>query len=298
MGLIWFLKGLPMQITFSWQALVPDFSSINQLVLFSGILLSLCGLEMSAVHAKEVINPRVEYPKGILLSSILILLFSTLGSVTIASIVPRSEIEFASSSMGAFRHFFETFNMPWATPLIAAVTAFGALGMMSTWIVGPSRGLQATAEHGDLPPLFHKTNQHGMPTNILIAQAIIVTVLTSVFLLMPSVNSSYWILAALASLLYMMMYILMFASAVFLRYKAPDVERSYRVPCGNLGMWIACIFGIIGSSFGVIVSFFPPAQIDTGNLIVFESLLVGSTIVFCLIPFLIFALKKPHWHKK
>lgn len=298
MGAIWVLAGHPVQIELSWNALIPDLSSVSQLVLLSGVLLGLAGMEMSAVHAKDVQNPQRDYPKGIFLSAALILVFSTLGALSIASIVPNSKIQLASGGMEAFRYLFNAFNMPWAMPIIAAITTFGALGMMSTWIVGPSRGLYATAEHGDLPPIFHKANRNGMPTNILITQAIIVTALSLIFLLMPSVNSSYWALVALASLLYMLMYILMFVAALVLRYKHPHVPRLYKVPYGNLGMWVICLLGICGSAFGVGISFFPPSQIDTGSLIILEVFLIGATLIFCIAPLLIFASRKPHWHKK
>jgi len=298
MGAIWILAGHPIQIEFSWKAIVPDFSSINQLVLLSGVLLGLAGMEMSAVHAKEVQNPRRDYPRGIFLSAVLILIFSTLGALAIATIVPNSKIQLASGGMEAFRYLFNAFDMPWAMPIIAGITTFGALGMMSTWIVGPSRGLFATAEHGDLPPVFHKANKNGMPTNILITQAIIVTVLSLVFLFMPSVNSSYWALVALASLLYMVMYILMFIAALILHHKQPHVPRSYKVPFGKVGIWVISLFGIFGSAFGVIISFFPPSQIDTGSLIILEVFLIGASLTFCIAPLLIFASRKPHWLKK
>jgi putative glutamate/gamma-aminobutyrate antiporter len=298
MGAIWVLAGHPLQIELSWKALVPDLTSINQLVLLSGVLLGLAGMEMSAVHAKDVRNPQRDYPFGIFLSAILILIFSILGALAIAAIVPNEQIQLASGGMEAFRYLFKAFHMPWAMPIIAAVTTFGALGMMSTWIVGPSRGLYATAEHGDLPPIFHKTNTHGMPTNILITQAIIVTVLSLVFLFMPSVNSSYWALVALSSLLYMLMYILMFITGLVLRYKHPHVPRNYKIPYGNVGIWIVSLLGIFGSAFGVVISFFPPSQIDTGSLIVLEVFLIGASLIFCVAPFLIFAARKPHWLKK
>lgn len=297
LGAAWIIQGNPIQITFSWKKLFPDLTSMNQLVLLSGILLGLAGMEMSAVHAKDVRDPKRDYPKGIFLSAALILLFSTLGSLAIAAIVPVKEIQLASGGMEAFRYLLEAFNLSWALPFIAAVTTFGAMGMMSTWIVGPSRGILASAQDGDFPPLFQKVNQHNMPTPILIAQAIIVTVLSLVFLFMPSVNSSYWALIALASILYMIMYVMMFISAIVLRYTHPQVERVYKIPFGNIGMWVVSLFGIFGSSFGFVIGFFPPDQVDTGNLLPLECFLIGGCLFFCIAPLLIYACRKPHWRK-
>lgn len=298
MGVIWVAAGHPVQLDFSFNSFFPSLGSINQLVLLSGVLLGLAGMEMSAVHAKEVQNPQKDYPRGILYSAILILSFGILGALAIAVIVPVKEIQLASGGMEAFRYLFEAFNMAWAIPIIAAITTFGALGMMSTWIVGPSRGLYAVADHGDLPPLFHKTNEHEMPVNIMVAQGIIVSALSFVFLFMPTVNSSYWVLVALASLVYMIMYILMLVSGIVLRYTHPEKERAYKIPYGNVGIWIISILGILGSAFGFVISFFPPSQFDTGNIAILESFMIGSTVIFCSAPFIIFACRKPSWLKK
>jgi amino acid transporter len=109
---------------------------------------------------------------------------------------------------------------------------------------------------------------------------------------MPSVNSSYWALVALASLLYQVMYIMMFISALRLRHKHPQIARPYRIPFGKVGIWIVCSLGIIGSSFGFIFAFFPPDQFSIGKLIFFEAFLIGGTILFCAAPFWILHYKK------
>ena len=41
-----------------------------------------------------------------------------------------------------------------------------------------------------------------------------------------------------------MMYIMIFASAIKLRYTQPDTPRAYKIPGGNYGMWIVAGMGI------------------------------------------------------
>ena len=230
LGIIWLSKGLPSQIDFSLRSLLPNCTSFNDLVLLSGFVFALSGLEMSAVHARDVEHPRTDYPKAIFLSATLIISLSTLGAIAVATVVPHDQLQLTSGSMEAFRVLFDAFGISWALPLIAAIITLGAMGMMNTWIVGPSRGLLATAQNGDLPPILQKMNRNSMPVSILILQAIIVSILSLVFLYMPSVSASYWILIAMAAELYMIMYVLLFISAIRLRTIKPDVERTYRVP--------------------------------------------------------------------
>lgn len=297
LGIIRLLDGFPSEIQFSFSALLPGLSSLNELVLLSGFVFSLTGLEMSAVHAKDVANPATDYPKAIFLSALLIVSFSALGSLSIATVVPKNQLELTSGGMEAFRHLFHDLDMLWAVPLIALIISIGAIGMMSTWIVGPSRGLLATATDGDFPPFMQKTNQHGMPIAIFIVQAAIVSILSLVFLLMPTISTSYWILLAMAAELYMIMYLLLFISAIRLRYKRPDVKRHYRVPGGNIGMWVISSLGISGALFAMIISFLPPSQLSTGNTLIYESILIGGSTLFCIIPFIIYRMKKPEWKK-
>lgn len=297
LGLLWYFMGNPMQISFTLDSLIPSLHSPGELVFFSGVLVSLCGLEMSAVHARDVENPQKNYPKAILLSVILILGLYILGVLAIAAVVPQKEISLVAGSLQAFSVFVNSYGLNWLTPIIAILLAFGAFGTLSTWIAGPSKGLLAAAQNGDLPPLFRKLNHHGMPVALLIGQAIIVTLFSAVFIFMPTVSSAYWILNATLAQLYLIMYVLMFAAAIKLRYKYPHVKRAYKIPGGIAGMWIVGGLGLIGSLATFFIGFFPPAQIATGNTFLYVSFLVLSIILACIAPSVILLFKKRDWEK-
>jgi len=171
----------------------------------------------------------------------------------------------------------------------------GSLGEVAAWILGPSKGLMVSAKDGLIPPILQRKIHGDVPANILILQALVVTALVSIFLLMPTVNSAYWILTALTAQLYLIMYLLMFLSAIVLRYKRPNAPRPYRIPGGNFGMWVVVMLGLLGGVFTLFIGFFPPAQLKTGNLLFYESFLVLGILVMCGAAFLIYALRKPGW---
>ena len=292
---IWLIQGNPIHISFDAKSFFPDMSSPTQLVLFSGVLTALFGLEMSAVHAKDVQNPQKNYPRAILLSAILILGLYILGVLAVAIVIPQGAISLVSGSIQAFSAFVNAYGLNWLTPVIAFLLIFGALGTLSTWIAGPSKGLLGAAQSGDLPPYFRKLNKHGMPMPLLIAQAIIVTLFALIFIAMPSVSAAYWILNALIAQLYLVMYVLLFAAAIRLRYKRPHVHRAYKVPGGNRGMWLVAGLGIIGSCATFFIGFFPPAQFETGSAQFYALFLLLGIVISCLIPTIIFLFKKPSW---
>ncbi|MFH1305338.1 MAG: amino acid permease, partial [Candidatus Omnitrophota bacterium] len=130
----------------------------------------------------------------------------------------------------------------------------------------------------------------------LMVQAAIVTALAFIFLLMPTVSSSYWILSALCILLYLIMYIFFYISAIKLRYSRPDVPRPYKIPGGNFGMWITAGIGLLGALFTLCIGFFPPAQLKTGNIYFYEGFLITGVVLMCLAPLVIYHLKKPAWN--
>jgi len=297
LGMIWYFSGHPTQVPLTVENLVPDMSSPNQLVFFSAVIVALCGLEMSAVHARDVHNPQKNFPKAILLSAILILGLYILGVLAVAIVIPQEQISLVAGSIQAFSVFVEAYGLGWLTPILAILLTLGAFGTLSTWIAGPSKGLLGAAQSGDLPPFFRKLNQHEMPVALLLTQGIIVSLFSLVFLIMPTVSSAYWILSAMISQLYLIMYILMFAAAIRLRYKRPHVERVYKVPGGNLGMWIVAGLGLIGSFFAFFIGFFPPAQLSTGNPFFYVGFLILGVILVCITPSLILRFKKPDWSK-
>ncbi|MBS0652507.1 MAG: amino acid permease [Verrucomicrobia bacterium] len=297
LGIVWFFSGHPIEISMTVDSLIPDMSSPTQLVFFSGVLVALCGLEMSAVHARDVENPQKNYPKAILLSAILVLGLYVLGVLAIAVVIPQKQISLVAGSLQAFSFFVNSYGLSWLTPVIAALLAFGAFGTLSTWIAGPSKGLLGAAQSGDLPPFFRKLNRHGMPVALLISQGVIVTIFSLIFLVMPTVSSAYWILNAMVAQLYLVMYILMFAAAIKLRYKRPNVARAYKIPGGKLGIWLVAGLGLIGSASTFFIGFFPPAQITTGNTLFYVTFLFLSIALACFAPTIILWFKKPSWSK-
>lgn len=296
-GLLWFFGGNVSHIEFSMKGLIPNLSSVDNISFLVGIFLGLAGMEMSAVHAKDVLNPQKNYPRAIFASAAVIIAMSILGTLAIAVIVPQNEIVLHAGAMEAISFFLKSYNLDWMIPVMAILIVVGALGLTSTWAAGPSRGLLAAAQNGDFPPILHTVNKHNMPVAMLIFQAIVLTVFSAVFIFMPNVNIAFWTLMTLASQLYLVMYVMMFISGIVLRYKKPHVKRAYKIPGGNFGMWFVSCIGILSAIFAFAVGFFPPSQISSGDVKNYEFTLLVSIAVSCLIPYIILMFKKPSWDK-
>ena len=298
LGLAWYFSGSPVHVDFSWDGFIPNMSSPEQLVFFTGILLSFCGLEMSAIHAKDVKDPKRDYPRAILVTVILILGLSILGVLAISMVIPQGDISLTAGTMQAIAAFVNAYGLQAFLPIMGILVVFGAVASLSTWIVGPTRGVLAAAESGDLPPRCRSLNKHGMPTYLIFLQAIVVTGLGLLFVYMPTASSAYWILTVLVAQVYIVMYLLMFAAAIKLRYKRPNVPRAYRIPGGMIGVWVISGLGILSSIFALIIGFFPPAQIATGSSTFYIGFLSVGMLLVCAGPSIILIFKKPSWEKR
>ena len=60
-------------------------------------------------------------------------------------------------------------------------------------------------------------------------------------------------------------------------------------------MWVLGVVGFAGSLLAFVLSFIPPGQIATGSNVVWYSVLIIGCIVMVVIPFIIYALRKPAW---
>jgi amino acid transporter len=242
-------------------------------------------------------DPQKNYPRSIVLGAIITFCLFMLGAMAIAFVIPKEQISLASGLMEAFGIFLSHWNLQWFLPILGILLIIGAAAEVNAWIAGPSKGLYATSIHGNLPPIFQKTNKHGTPTSLLLFQAIIVSVASCVILFMPTISSSYWILSALSAQTYLVMYILMFIAAIRLRYVKPHVPRSYKIPFQHKGIWIAGCVGILSSSFALFIAFVPPTQIQVGSHLFYYAFLIISFVIMCVLPLIIYQLRKPHWLK-
>lgn len=292
---VWIGSGHPIQIPFQPQTLIPDFSHFSNLVFLSGLFLAFAGLEVSAAYAGEVKNPQKNYPRAILVSAIIVFFLFMLGALSIAVVIPREDISLVAGLMEALKVYLHFYHLDWILPVLGVLLVLGAVAEVNSWIMGPVKALYTTSVHGNLPPFFQNLNKHGMPTHLLLFQAIIVTAASFVINFMPSVSTAYWILTAISAQMYLIMYILMFISAIRLRYSHPHVPRIYRIPHPHKGIWIVSSIGLLASIFAIVIGFVPPAVLDTGNLIVYDGFLVVGLVIMMAIPLTIYQFRKPTW---
>ncbi|WP_067520249.1 amino acid permease [Endozoicomonas ascidiicola] len=273
----------------------PEITSFGNIAFLAGIILLFAGVEVHAVHANEMKNPKKEFPIAMLVASLIIFLLFTLGSLAVAAVIPPNDIDLQSGLMAASQDMLDKLGLGEWNRLFCLLLAFGALGGVMSWISGPSKGLLWTATNGELPPALAKTNAEGIPTNILLLQGGIVTVLSCIYFVFKNVSVAFFLISAMTIALYLMMYMLMYASAIRLKFTQPELERPYKVPGGIGGMIVIAGLGFLGVLFAFIVSFFPPSNLPIGSPSTYVGIVIAGTVVFPSIAFIIHMMKKPSW---
>jgi len=294
-GAIWLGTGHTSETPLTASAIIPPFTGIASIVLIVSNVLAYAGMEVNAVHANDLKDPGRGYPKTVLISSILILGIFIFPTIAIAVAVPSSELGLTTGINLAFKTFFDAWGMDWATPVISLLIALGAFASVVTWIAGPSRGLLAAARSGYLPAFLQRRNKAGVQVGILSVQGIVVTLLASLFIFVPNINTAFILLVDMAAALYLVMYMMMFVAAMRLRRTHPQVKRTYRTPA----MGLIATIGFLACLAAFLLGFVPPAGFAEGAPGWAYPALVAVVVILLGVPPLIFyAARRPSWDQR
>ena len=224
---------------------------------------------------------------------VLILFVFILPTLAIAVAVPASHISFTAGVMQAFKSLLDHFGLTLLTPIIAVGLVVASLSGLLDWLTGPSTGLLGIArERGYLPRYFQELNANGVQLHILVAQGLVITAIGVLFSVVPAISRAYWVFAALATEVYLIMYILMFLAAINLRRRAPEHPRGYRAPA----LVAICVVGMLASAAASMVGLLPPSQLGhIATLPYLVALLAATLLVGLLPPLLLHKLRRADW---
>jgi amino acid transporter len=285
-AIYWVISGAPLQVSFSTTSDWVPVASFATFALLVKVLGSYSGIQAVSFHTRNIKNPRVNVPISMLITVIIIFCVTTLASVSLAAIVPSADRNALNGLIQAIAVVMHRLNLDWVAQIISLFVCVGMLAAASIWILSPARGMQEVAIQGMVPKIFAKTNKHGMPIGVLLIQAVICSLLATLFLLMPSVEAAFAMIIALTSQFTVMMWILVFVSAIRLRYVAKDMERPFRIgKTGNGAMIFWATLGIIACSCGFFLGLFPPKFSHVQNIAGYVSLMIIADIIIIAIPF-------------
>ncbi len=290
---IYLLQGNASAAALNTHHVLPAWNGLTSIVLVVNSFFLYAGVEVNAVHVDELRDAPREFPKATLVAVILILLVFIFPTLAISVAVPAAHISFTAGVMQAFKSLLNHFGLSVLTPIIAVGLVVASVSGLLDWLTGPSTGLLDIArERGYLPRYFQQLNSNGVQLHILLAQGIVITLIGLLYAVVPEVSRAYWVFAALATEVYLIMYVLMFVAAINLRRREPEHQRGYRAPA----LVTICVVGTFASAAACLIGLLPPSQLGhIGTLPYLLALLAATLLVGLLPPLLLYKLRRSDW---
>ena len=287
----WLVDGKPSAAPLEVSDLVPPFTGLSSIALVVGTFVAFAGLEVNAVHIKHLKGRPKSYFKAVLSAAALVFVMYMLGSIAISVAVPDATLELTSGASQAFTVYADGFGIPGLSNVLSGLLVLGAVAASIAWIAGPSRSMWLVGRAGYLPQRFQKVNGNDVQMPILLFQGVIVTILSLVFVVAPNTSAAFAVLQDISIILYMGMYVCMFAAAIRLRRSQPDVERPIRIT----GLTpIACV-GMAAAVSAIVLGLTPPAGYSATPAWVHALIVIVGVAVLAIPAQILYRLRRPEW---
>lgn len=107
---LYVVKGGHVDIVMSTKTLIPDFTKTSTIVVLVSFMLSYMGVEVSATHVKDMQNPKRDYPIAVIILLILAIGLNTVGALSVAAVVPQSQLSLNEGVFQTFSYLFNSYN--------------------------------------------------------------------------------------------------------------------------------------------------------------------------------------------
>ena len=234
---------------------------------------------------------------SVLIATILVVAIFVLGTLAVAVVIPAKGHRYEPESAGRLSRAVGRVRPALARQCHGRDVGVGrASARSASSSPGPPPGSWRSARPAIFRTALQKTNAHGIPVPILLLQGFVITLLCVAFTVLPSVQSAYQILSQMATIIYLVMYLMMYVAAIRLRYTQPDKLRPFRDTRRQFRHVVRRDRRLARR-----VDRHSPSvssrltQISTGSPVVYIGILLVGCAVFVAIPFLLYAFHKPTW---
>lgn len=287
----WLVDGHSSAAPMELSDITPPFDGLSSIALVVGTFVAFAGLELNAVHIKHLKGRPRSYFKAVMSAALIVFVMYLLGSIAISVAVPDSTLELTSGASQAFTVYADGFGIAGLSNVLSGLLVLGAVAASIAWIAGPSRSMWLVGQAGYLPRTFQRTNKNDVQVPILLFQGVIVTILSLVFVFAPNTSAAFALLQDVAIILYMCMYVCMFAAAIRLRRSQPDLERPIRIT----GLPVIAVVGTLAALAAIVLGLTPPAGYTSMSGPVYAAVVLVGVVVLAAPAQILFQLRRPEW---
>src|SRR5438093_5645984 len=227
------------------------------------LLFNYVGFELQNGAAEEMHNPQRDVPVSVIRSGIIGVLMYAIPILGILLVLPASAISGIGGFIDAIQEVFTVYGS--ASDTLFDIMALGFIFTLMTsgavWMIGSDRIQAVAAYDGAFPGFFGVFNRRlGTPVRVNVMSGLVAsafTVAAIILLKHQSTAAAFTVVLTIAISTTLISYLWIFPAGAVLRRKYPEVHRPYRVPFGDVGIWVGAILITLWVALGSWVSIFP-----------------------------------------
>lgn len=220
------------------QSFLPDPArGGSALGYLSVILFNFMGFEVVCTFSDDMDEPARDIPRAILAGGLAVASICTFSSLGITAVTPPGGIAEDLGLIDAIG------IVAGRGSLLVRAVSIGFLGTvfagMVVWAMGVCRVACHAAEQGDMPAVFGRTSQGGLPIGAALMNGIVASATLCLRLIPMFSDGIFWIIFSSNVVFLLMSYVALFPALVRLRRIDPDRPRPYRVPLEGWALRVA-----------------------------------------------------------
>lgn len=265
---------------FTPQTIMPSNLSLNTVMFLSTLMFAFAGIEMLGTIAEDVNKPQKTFPKAIWISSAIIGGVYILGTIAFQFVIKIKPNQTATALYLFADQITKQFHLPFQLSQILGICfVISILGALSFLILNPS---VIFFESGKtiLPKALTKTNKANMPANMIIWQAVGVSIILLLSGLVPTISDALNMLIFMATLAFFIPYVFLICAYIKLRKADTKAVRPFQVKNKILSNIVAGV-GLL-SVIGTIALTLIPSP---GTTVAQYAPLIVGPVVFAILGF-------------
>ncbi len=243
------------------------FDTIN---FWSQIAFAFVGLELGAILAGEIREPRRTIPRAAWISGAICAAFYIAGTAALLVLLPPGDISAVAGLAQAGLAGGLALGAAWVAPLLAGLITLGVIGQLGCYLAGNTRLPFAIGLDRYLPEAFARLHPTWRtPYLSILVQAAIATAFLFAAQFGENSRAAYQILVDMGVITALIPYVYIFAAGI------------------HFGHRIAGASGLCVSALAVVLSTIPTG--DVASVWTFEVKVIGGTLVMAAVGWLTFS---------
>ncbi|MDQ6662379.1 MAG: APC family permease [Chloroflexota bacterium] len=262
LGIFFIVGGHSTGTHFGAADLIPGNWGLVGSIILPVLIFQWVGFEVQNGAGEEMHDPQRDVPRSLIRAGSIAVIAYALFLIVILLAPPKSQLTGVGSFLNAYQAVTTVLPGPIATVLgwlvaLGLVLAYASSG--GTWLMGADRTYAVSALDRTAPSLFGRfSSKYGTPIAVNTMSGIMATIAVIAAILITSfvsgnISTLFLLVLGFTLSTNTLAYLLIFPAFLLLRYKYPDVPRTYRVPGGMVGAWIVTLLPF---AYAAIASYF------------------------------------------